>query len=132
MPDTCSPENADTCGYDTSLPNALWDPNAPNNGTPQTPQQQQQNCATQYSALANTYNQKAAATTPTVRSTLAWMAGGAFAGSTGGWVGVSLGALGGLIGSAGESASYKIQAIDANTTATVGCSGYQFTPGLVN
>jgi RHS repeat-associated protein len=33
MPDWCSEQDADagTCGYDTSLPNALFDPNAPNN-----------------------------------------------------------------------------------------------------
>jgi RHS repeat-associated protein len=33
MPDWCSDQDADagTCGYDTSLPNALFDPNAPSN-----------------------------------------------------------------------------------------------------
>jgi RHS repeat-associated protein len=67
MPDWCSDQDADagTCGYDTSLSNALFDPNAPNNGTPLTPEQlhKQQQTKLNQKCAAATASSAALATT---------------------------------------------------------------------
>jgi RHS repeat-associated protein len=99
-------------------------PNAPNNpSSTQKPKSAADQCADQYSALANTAQQQANATAPSIRSTLAWMAGGAIAGASGGWLGAGLGALGGLIGNTGESLSYGVQSTYTNYVGTTGCYG---------
>ena len=57
MPAWCS--DGDTCGYDTSLPNALWDPNAPSNGSIKSPARQQceANAQQAFDSTRSTLNQ---------------------------------------------------------------------------